>query len=105
MGQILTGLPVLSSHIALSETKFWTLNPLDNDARAKQLKINDKVSSLLQSLFGDILCRQVTVLPFLRLGLACVLHHKTAINNTCCDAHSIIKLTAIYTSPDIADIE
>ena len=84
---------------------FWTLNPLDHDARVKKLEINVKVSSLLQSLFGDILCRQVIVLPFLRVGLACVLHHRTTINNTCCDGHSIIKLTAIYTSPDIIDME
>jgi hypothetical protein len=84
---------------------FGTLNPLDHDARVKKLEINVKVSSLLQSLFGDILCRQVIVLSFLRVGLACVLHHRTAINNTCCDGHSIIKLTAIYTSPDIVDIE
>ena len=105
VGRILAGLPVLSSRFAVSEPNFWTLNPLDHDARAKQVEIDVKVSSLLQSLFGDILCRQVTVLPFLRVGLACVLHHKTAINNTCRDGHSIVKLTAIYTSPDIADIE
>ena len=84
---------------------FWTLNPLDHDDRAKQVDIDVNVSSLLQSLFGDILCRQVTVLPFLRVGLVCVLHHKPAINNTCHDGHSIVKLTAIYTSPDIADLE
>ena len=83
---------------------FWILNLLDYDARAKQLEINVKVSSLLQSLFGDLFGRQVTVLLFLRVGLACVLHHKTAINNTCHDGHSIVKLTAIYTSPDIVDI-
>ena len=64
-----------------------------------------KVSSLLQSLFGDILCRQVTVLPYLLVGLACVLHHNTAINNTCHDGHSIVRLSAIYTTPDIVDIE
>jgi hypothetical protein len=85
--------------------KFLDPNPLDHDARAKHLEIDVKVSSLLQSLFGDILCRQITVLPLLLAGLAYVLPHKTAINNTCCDGHSIVKLTAIYTSPDIADIE
>ena len=96
---------MLSSCFAVLEPNFWTFNPLDHDARAKQLEIDVKVSSLLQSLFGDILCRQVTVLPFLRVGLVCVLHHKTAINNTCCGGHSIVKLTAINTSPDIVDME
>ena len=48
---------------------------------------------------------QVTVLPSLRVGLACVLHHKTDNNNTCCDGQSIVKLPAIYTSPDIVDME
>ena len=105
MGLILAELPVFSSCFAVSEPKFWTLNPLDHDARVRQVEIDVKVSSLLQSLFGDILCRQVTVLPFLRVGLACVLHHNTAINNTCHDGHSIVKLTAIYTTPDIVDIE
>ena len=57
VGLILAGLPVLSSHFAVSEPKFWTLNPLDYDARAKQAEIDVKVSSLLQSLFGDIFCR------------------------------------------------
>jgi hypothetical protein len=60
---------------------------------------------LLQSIFGDFICRQGTVLPFLRVGLASGLHHKTAINNTCCDGHSIVKLTVIYTSPDIGNIK
>ena len=89
----------------MSEPNFWTLNPLDHDARVKQVEIDVKVSSLLQSLFGDILCGQVTALPSLRVGLACVVHHRTAINNSCCDSHSIAKLTASYTSPDTADIE
>ena len=103
--RILAGLPVLSSHFAVAEPKFWSLNPFYHDARAKQLEIDVKVSTLLQSLFGDILCRQVTFLPFLRVGLACVQHHKSAIKNTCCDGHSIVKLTAIYMPPDIVDIE
>ena len=105
VGRILAGLPVLSSRFAVSEPNFWTLNPLDHDARAKQVEIDAQVSAVLQSLFGDILLRQVTVVPFLRVGLACVLHHKTAMNNTCHKCHSIVKLTAIYTSPDIVDIE
>jgi hypothetical protein len=105
VGQILAGLPVLSSHFAVSEPKFLTLNPLDHDARAKQLEIDVIESSLLQSLFGDILCSQETVLPFLQVGLACVLLHKAAINTTYHDGHSIVKLTAIYTSPDIVDME
>ena len=37
------------------ELIFGTLNPLDHDARAKQVESDVKVSSLLQSLFGDIL--------------------------------------------------
>ena len=57
VGLILAGLSVLSSHFVVSEPNFWTLNPLDYDARAKQVEIDVKVSSLLQSLFGDILCR------------------------------------------------
>ena len=105
MGWILAGLPALSSHFAVSEPTFWTPNPLDHDASARQIEIDVKVSSLLQSLFGDILWRQVTVLLFPRVGLASVLCHKTAINNTCCDGHSIVKLTAIYMPPDIVDIE
>ena len=55
MGFILAGLPVLSSHFAVTEPNFWTINPLDHDARAKQVEIDVKISSLLQSLFGDIL--------------------------------------------------
>jgi hypothetical protein len=105
VGQILAGLSVLSSHFVVSEPKFWTLNPLDHDASARQVDIDVKVSSLLQSLFGDILCRQITVLLFLIVGLANVLHHQTAINNTHCDGNSIVKLTAIYMTPDIVDIE
>ena len=54
VGQM-AGLSVLSSHFVVSEPIFWTLNPLDYDARAKQVEIDVKVSSLLQSLFGDIL--------------------------------------------------
>jgi hypothetical protein len=104
VGQVLTGLSVLSSCFAVSEPNFWTHNPLDHDTTAKQLEIDVKVLSFLQSLFGDIICRQVTVLPLLLVGLACVLHHKTAINNTCRESHSIVKLTAIYTFPDIADL-
>ena len=53
MGRILAGLPVLSSRFAVSEPNFWTLNPLDHDARAKQVEIDAKVSAVLQSLFGD----------------------------------------------------
>ena len=104
MHQILAALPFLSSCFGLSEPNFWTLNPLDHGARVKQVEIDVKVSSLLQSLFGDILYIQVTVLPSLSVALACVLHHKTAIINTCCDGHSIVKLTASYTSPDIIAI-
>ena len=83
MGWILAGLPALSSHFAVSEPTFWTPNPLDHDASARQIEIDVKVSSLLQSLFGDILWRQVTVLLFPRVGLASVLCHKTAINKYC----------------------
>ena len=43
VGQILARLPVLSSCFALSEPNFWTLNPLDHDARAKQVEIDVKV--------------------------------------------------------------
>jgi hypothetical protein len=46
VGQILAGLPVLSSCFAVSEPNFWTLNSLDHDARAKQVEIDVKVLSL-----------------------------------------------------------
>ena len=52
-----------------------------------------------------ILLKQVTVTPFLQVGLACVLHHKTSLNKTFHKCHSIVKLTAIYTSLNIVDIE
>ena len=105
VGWIMAGLPVLSSCFAASKPDLWTLNLIDHDARAKQVETEIKVSTLLQSLCGDTLCRQVTVLPFLRFGLACNLHHIAIINNTCCNGHPIVKLTTIYASPYIVDIE
>ena len=65
VGRILAGLPALSPHFAESESNFWTLDQLDYDARRKQVEIDAKVLDVLQSLFGNILYRQVTVLPFL----------------------------------------
>ena len=48
VGQILAGLPLLSSCFAESELKFLTLHSLDNDARAKQDENDAKTLSLLQ---------------------------------------------------------
>jgi hypothetical protein len=62
---------VLTSCFAVSEPNLWTSNLIDHDARAKQVETEIRVSSLLQMLCGDTLCRQVTDLPYLRVGLAC----------------------------------
>ena len=44
VGGFLAGLPVLSSHFAVSEPNFWTLESLDYDSARKQVDIKQHVS-------------------------------------------------------------
>ena len=94
VGRILAGLPVLSARFAVSEPNFWIRNPNDANARVKQTELDGKVILALCSLFGDVIHRQVMVLPFLRVGLACILHHRKHLQQLCTDKSALSK-TAI----------
>lgn len=105
VGGFLAGLPVLSSHFAVSEPNFWTLESLDYDSARKQVEINTKVLTILHSLFCDILYQQVTVLPLLHVSLVYDLRYNNGINFACQDGHSILRLTAVFKSSDFVDIK
>ena len=58
----------------------------------------------LRSLFGDVIHRQVMVLPFLCVGLACILHHRKHLQQLRTDKSAVSK-TAIYTSREFLALD
>ena len=95
---------MLSARFAVSEPNFWIRNPNDANARVKQTELDGKVILALRSLFGDVIHRQVMVLPFLRVGLACILHHRKHLQQLRTDKSAVSK-TAIYTSREFLALD
>ena len=98
---------MLSARFAVSEPIFWIRNPNDANARVKQTELDGKVILALLSLFGDVIHRQVMVLPlpFLHVGLACmILHHRKHLQQLRTDK-SAVRKTAIYTSREFLALD
>jgi hypothetical protein len=77
VGRIFAGLPILSTWFAVSAPDFWVKSRCNDDnAINDQLILDGKVLTRLWApLINDVNCRQVVLIPFLQMGLACVLNH------------------------------
>ena len=102
VGLILAGLPLLSARFPVSEPNFWVKCPWNDSVIQDQLILDGKVLAGLRALFGDVLRRQVALIPFLQVGLACVLHHMENLQILRKDKTSSMHLTGVYTSNEIA---
>jgi hypothetical protein len=92
---------------AVLEPHFWTLDPLEQHARANQVEIDSKMSPLLQNncYLETVFLDSLQFFHFYKFVELMFYFTKFAIDNACCDGHTTVKLTTIYKFPDIADIE
>jgi hypothetical protein len=107
IGRLTAGLPVLSEKFAVSNPDFIpveengeglflpVLKTAENEA-----ELDGKIRIVIEGLFGDQL--PTIIRPFLRIGLACHLHHRPKLD-VLYPADSALRLTSLYTSQQVKD--
>ena len=103
-GRILAGLPVMSGDFSVLYPEFVnvTVGSTVQEVEQQVEDVSISVRIVLHSIFGE------GILPasymFLRVGLACSLHHRDTLQENY-PSTSIIRSTSLYTSREVLDLK
>jgi hypothetical protein len=102
-GRILSGLPVLSSDFALLYPDFIKVEKgtTRDEFEANKIEVDGKAASIVASIFG--VCVSASMQKFLRVGMACSLHHREELDRLY-PANAMIRTTMLYTEADVLDM-
>ncbi len=104
-GRILAGLPLMTGDFAVLYPEFVhvTVGSTVQEVEQQKEDVSTSVRIVLQSMFGEGM-RHASSYMFLRVGLACSLHHRDALHENYAST-AIIRATTLYTSREVLELK